>query len=67
MTKRRLWAVLAVAVEIVAIVLLAPVDVLPYGTPIGTVVPKIGLVIAGALLSVAAAALRKQQKAPAQS
>ena len=70
MTKKRLWivlAVLAIAVEVVAIVLLVPVIVSPEGFPIGTVVPKLGLVIVGGLLAVAAAAVRQQSKAPAQS
>ena len=70
MTKKRVWivfAVLAIAIEVAAIVLLVPVVVSPYGAPIGTVVPKLGLVIVGGLLAVAAAALRKQSKAPAQN
>lgn len=70
MTKLRLWivvTVLAVAVDVVAIVLLVPVFVSPADYPPGTVAPRIGLVFVGLLLGVASAVLRQQSKARAQS
>lgn len=70
MTKKRygiLLAVLAIAVEVVAIVLLVPVFISPADHPIGTVAPMIGLVVVGLLLGVAAASLRNKPKAPTQS
>ena len=70
MTKKRLsilLTLLAVAVDVVAIVLLVPVFISPADHPIGTVTPVIGLIVAGLLLGLASSVLRKQSKAPAQS
>jgi len=70
MTKKRLsilLTLLAVAVDVVAIVLLVPVFISPADHPIATATPLVGLIVVGLLLGLASSVLRKQSKAPTQS